>query len=636
MIDDALGFEILKEVTLISGSMQDLDETLKRIIEVIKNKMRIDACAIFLVDEDGVHLSFKASSGVRGENPDHLKLRIGDGITGWVAQHRTALALSDALNDPRAVRFPEVVEEKFISMLSVPMIFNNQCIGVVNVGTRKERVFTEREISLLETISTHVSGCIRNALVYQKRQKLIRELTILYDISMAVQTTLNMEQGLWIILSGITMGEAGGFNRAILFTVNEKTNELEGMLGLGPDSPEDAHRIWTELSNMESQLLEWVVSETDKDVYKRSVFNTFARSLKFPIRKGESVLAETVIQRKPFNVVNAENDPRVSREFLACLGVNAFATVPLVAHEKVLGVILVDNRYNDKRITNSDLRLLTRFAIHASWVMENARLFSQLRETNRELLSMKEQLSQSEKLAALGELSAEVAHEIKNPLVSVGGFARRLKDRVSKFAVDEKHSENHKAILKYADIILNEVERLETLLKDILFYSKSSELVLEDCSINQLLKEVTQLFESPFYEKKILFQCHFDDNIETLRTDRQKIKQVLINLFYNAVESMPHGGKLTVQTYLGETVKNREMVTIRMEDTGGGIPHEVFLNIFHPFFTTKDSGTGLGLPICKRIVESLGGDIRLDNMVGQGVTVYLQLPLQAVFDLNKN
>ncbi|MFQ5717636.1 MAG: GAF domain-containing protein, partial [Nitrospinales bacterium] len=486
MLEDRLGFEILKEVSRISNSIQDLDATLNQIIEVTKNEMKIDACAIFLLDEEGLYLRFQASSGVGSERAKHIKLKMGEGITGWVAQHKTSLALRDALNDPRAYHFPQVVEEKFQSMLSVPIIFNNQCIGVINVGSCVERVFSKREISILETIANQVSGCIRNALLFQKTQKLLKEQTILYDISRAVQTTLNMEQGLWIILSGITMGEAGGFNRAILFMADETENYLEGMMGLGPDSPEDAHRIWTGIGKFEGSLLQWVI-EADKDAYKRSTFNTFARSLKFPLREGNNVLADTFIQRKPFNLVDAAKDPRVSREFLELLGATAFATVPLVAHEKALGVILVDNRYNDKVIADADLRLLARFATHASWVIENTRLFTQLRQTNRDLLETKEQLSQSEKLAALGELSAEVAHEIKNPLVSIGGFARRLQDKISKFVVDEKCSVDYQTTLKYSQIILGEVERLEALLKNILLYSTTSELRKEDCPVNLLL-----------------------------------------------------------------------------------------------------------------------------------------------------
>ncbi|MFQ5717379.1 MAG: PAS domain-containing sensor histidine kinase, partial [Nitrospinales bacterium] len=133
-------------------------------------------------------------------------------------------------------------------------------------------------------------------------------------------------------------------------------------------------------------------------------------------------------------------------------------------------------------------------------------------------------------------------------------------------------------------------------------------------------------------EKNIQIHSQLDDNVGTLLLDHQKLKQVVINLFHNALESMPEGGKLTVETYRENDDQGREIVTIRIEDTGGGIPQEVYLNVFNPFFTTKGSGTGLGLPICRKIVASLGGTIRLENQIGKGVTVFIQLSRQKSYD----
>jgi signal transduction histidine kinase len=116
--------------------------------------------------------------------------------------------------------------------------------------------------------------------------------------------------------------------------------------------------------------------------------------------------------------------------------------------------------------------------------------------------------------------------------------------------------------------------------------------------------------------------------------DDQKMKQVLINLLYNSIESMPNGGDISIDTYREVTSKDSPMATIRLEDSGGGIPLEVFFNVFHPFFTTKHGGTGLGLPICKKIVESHGGNIRMENHIGRGLIVYIQLPLHNICSYN--
>lgn len=628
MKESKQGLEIFQDISHIANSTLDLDETLEKIIEIIQNNLHIHACGIYIADDSNEFFSLRAAIGLPKDTSQSIQLGIGKGVTGWVAEHHKTLALSDAHNDPRFVYFPEIEEEKFKSMLSVPIMVEEQCIGVINIHNEEQRMYTDLEILIMETIASQVSGCIRNAMLFNKSQMLLKEQTILYDISLAVQTSTRLEHGLWIILSGITMGEAGGFNRAMVFIINENTNTLRGFMGLGPDSSEDAFRIWTQWGRKKKNMLQWVVNEADKDEYKNSMFNRFVQSLNFPIQPGENILIETVLQQTSFNVTDAGKHPLVSDEFIQALQTNAFATVPLIAHKEVLGVILVDNRYNNKPISDEQLRLLTRFATHAGWVIENSRLFTKLLETNRELLSTREQLIQSEKLAALGEISAEVTHEIKNPLVSIGGFARRLESRARILSSKYENEDELKNIEDYSKIIRSEVDRMEKLLTNILSYSKAGILQRTPCNINELMEEAISLFKSGFYMKDIAVHLHLGEDNPLLNLDKTKVKQVLINLFYNAMESMPSGGTLTVQTYPENYVGGQKVITLCVEDTGGGIAQDIYENIFNPFFTTKSTGTGLGLSISRKIIEMHGGTIRIKNNIGCGVTVYIHLPLQ--------
>lgn len=634
--DNAMGLEILIEVAKISNSTQDLQVILNKTINVVTDKLHIDGCAIYLIDEDdpGPQIKLTASIGLPHEGASRVALDLGKGVTGWVAKNKTTLALDKASLDPRFIYFPEIEEEKFQSMLSAPMLIQDRCIGVINVHTFEERQFSQMEISILETISNQMTGCIRNAFEYHKSQRLLKEQTILYEISQAVQASFNLENRLWIILRGITMGQAGGFNRAILFLIDEKEQLLKGVMGLGPNSQEEANRIWSELAGKEDNTYNLNLTEADRNAYKNSSFNEYSGKLSFSIEPGENILAETVIQNQPFNITDAQKHPLAPADFLESLGVNAFAAVPLATHQGVLGVLLVDNRYNGETITEAKLKLLTQIATQGSWVIENSRLFNKLLESNRELLSTKEQLIQSEKLAALGELSAEVAHEIKNPLVSIGGFARRLMEKAQTISL--ANEEDIKATIDYSNIIMTEVGRLETLLKNILSYSSAEKLDLVKCEMNCIVKEVIESFEPVLYEKNVKINYDPADNQYEIYLDRFKIKQVLTNIFFNAIESMPNGGTIKITTCIEKFSDGREMVLIKAEDDGGGIPQETFANIFNPFFTTKDSGTGLGLSISRRIVESHNGKIHVENNINKGVTVYVYLPLQKPAEYNNN
>ncbi|CAI2718716.1 GAF domain-containing protein [Nitrospina watsonii] len=646
MVEDSIvGLEVLREIARISTSPLNLDQILAQTIAVIKNKMRVDACSIYLVEQgywEELRLKLKASSGLPSTEAARIYLEPGRGVTGWVAQNKTTLALSEAMQDPRFVYFPEIEEEKFPSMLSVPLLDHDQCIGVINVHTLDRRQFTAMETSILETISAQITGCIRNALEFQKSQSLLREQTLLYTINTNVQATPKLDHRIWILMTGITFGGAGGFNRAILFLLDEKHGELSGHMGLGPDSPGEAGRIWSELARDGEFTLNRLLENPEWERFRDTRFNQFARSLKIPLQPGH-VLADTALQKKPCIIQDAFQDPAVPRQFVNALGTPTFATVPLMPHQEVLGVLLVDNLYNSAPITEANLQLAGRLATHLGWVIENSRLVNKLLESNRELLSTKEQLIQSEKLAALGELSAEVAHEIKNPLVSVGGFARRLRDHIGDLQKKDTGSpppaSDLRGLFRYANIIVNETERLERLLQDILLFSKAEELEVEACPINELVKEVLDFFEVGIEEKDIRVDKNLMEKDCELYLDKKKIKQVIMNLLFNAIESMPQQGRLNVSTYRsplkGSVNTEKEAFTLCIEDTGGGIPQELFENIFNPFFTTKESGTGLGLSISRRIIEGHGGTLYINNNVNKGVTVYVYLPLQNIGNYNK-
>jgi signal transduction histidine kinase len=293
------------------------------------------------------------------------------------------------------------------------------------------------------------------------------------------------------------------------------------------------------------------------------------------------------------------------------LRVDSFATVPLVAKDRVIGVILVDNMFNQRPITDNDVRFLTMFAHQAALAIENAIIHTNLETLNKDMRVMHEQLVQSEKMAALGAMIAEITHEIRNPLVSIGGFTRRLAKKLQ--SGEDK---------KYIDIILSEVSRLEGIIHDNLSYIKEVAPQMTEGDLNAVLQDILTLYEDELAQRNIRVEKDFSPSLPLLAFDGPQIKQAVINILKNAMEAMENGGTLTLRTY---AVPETGEAAVEIGDTGPGISAKAMHNIFNPYYTTKPRGTGLGLPITNRIVKAHKGKIEMRNKDTGGALFTIKL-----------
>ena len=226
-----------------------------------------------------------------------------------------------------------------------------------------------------------------------------------------------------------------------------------------------------------------------------------------------------------------------------------------------------------------------------------------------------DKLIEAEKMAALGRLTADIAHEIRNPLTALGGFGRRL--------LKSATGKNQK---KYAEIIVSESDRLEQVLKDVLIYSRNVRTDFEKDSVNGIIAKSIDLYQGTCDEQAITVKAQFNTDLPVL-LQKDQVQQAANNLITNGIDAMPDGGTLAISTEL-EKANHIEYVAVHVQDTGKGIPADKLPLVFEPFFTTKKigHGTGLGLSICKKIVEEHGGFIKAKN--GSGLTISMFFPYQ--------
>jgi signal transduction histidine kinase len=237
-----------------------------------------------------------------------------------------------------------------------------------------------------------------------------------------------------------------------------------------------------------------------------------------------------------------------------------------------------------------------------------------IRERDRKIRDFTDVLTRANRLAALGELAASIAHEIKNPLISIQGFARRI-----------GQGQDSQKLDTYAKFIEKEAERLSTVLMKLLDFSRMTEPNREPLDVNRLVDDTVLFLEHHLTRfRNIDLKVKKDEALPTIYGDRVHIQQALVNLVMNAAQAMPAGGPLVVET--GRRDDAYAFITVR--DQGTGIREEDMAKIFESFFTTKakGEGTGLGLSLVKRLIEANGGRVEVESAVNVGSTFTILLP----------
>jgi signal transduction histidine kinase len=419
----------------------------------------------------------------------------------------------------------------------------------------------------------------------------------------------------------------------MLFMVNEKSRSLEGTMAVGPDNAAEAGRIWNTLSQRKGNLSDRV-AQPQLTSDSNSALNSIVKGIQIPLEEDQCILSRTVLEGRPFNIqfpqaeegwlqTRCERGCHLSSEVGCYVGehlsqdpkVHSFATIPLWGKGKVIGVILVDNLFNQNPITEEDIQFLSMFSIQAGLAIENAILYRNLEEVHQALKETQTFLLHQEKMVALGELSSTIAHEIRNPLVSIGGFARRLYRTIPDEAPEKRYSQT----------IMIEVSRLEGILNDLLSYTREEHLAFKELNLRDILEESLSMVAEKLNEGGIKLIKEFPEDLPKVKGDYQQLKQVFFNLFSNSLHAMD--GKGTLSLRVRPFSKNgSSMVRVEVEDTGSGIDPENLHNIFNPFYSTKETGLGLGLPLVYKIITSHQGQIEVDNHPGEGVRFIITLP----------
>ncbi|HEY3398140.1 MAG TPA: ATP-binding protein [Armatimonadota bacterium] len=453
-----------------------------------------------------------------------------------------------------------------------------------------------------------------------ERYRQIYERTLLQEISQAMLSTLDLPRLLHAILTGISAGGAAGlgFNRAILMLVDEDEGVLKAEMAVGPDNARQAEAIWSELSGRYRTLQDFLQDYDRLPPPSQRPLADLVQQLVVPLRDSEHLPMLALLTGETIHVLDAQNDPRVSPEFAQLLQSPEFVVAPLLVGERRLGVAVADNFITHKVIRGSDVHLMTSLANQAALAIDRAQLFREAQERADQLTvalddlkSAEQELLRNARLATIGQVTAAVAHEIRNPLSTIGGFARSIVRDPSEMQRNQRN----------AQIIVDETTRLEELLAGLLDFSRPDSLQLQRQPLLPLVESVLEMTADEREHAGISLRLDLAPDLPDLELDSNQFRQVLLNLIRNATEAMPLGGEVTVSAQPTD-----RGVELSIRDTGEGIPAQSLEHIFESFFTTKPTGTGLGLALARKILDAHNALIEVESAPGQGAAFTIILP----------
>ena len=347
---------------------------------------------------------------------------------------------------------------------------------------------------------------------------------------------------------------------------------------------------------------------------------------KEPVRKiklklGEGIAGFVVKTGEPMVVQDVRKEKHFSDKFDKMTGfqTRSMICVPLIIRNRAIGALQVLNKKSGESFDRSDLELLVGMAQQIAIALENARLYQimrkRVRSTTQELKITQEKLIRSERLIAMGHLVQGVAHEIRNPVMTIGGFAQRIKRELS---------DNNK-LKQYLDIIIDESGRLEHLVRQVRQFAEVQTAHLNPESLQSVVSEVLRDFKKEAKKQGIKLKSSIPRSLPQIRLDASQIAIALRNVLENAVESMPNGGTLAVRLK-----KNGNFISMEVKDTGYGIAPDQLDSIYDPFVSSKTRGAGLGLTMVHQVVTNHHGEIKINSKLEKGTTVIIKLPITVV------
>ncbi|WP_224368156.1 GAF domain-containing sensor histidine kinase [Hyalangium versicolor] len=526
---------------------------------------------------------------LRKDHSEELELAYAQGLDAISAEQYERMPLRGSLSDEAMERGTALVLEVesctgatrenmqrqgYTTVAVVPLRVRSRLVGTLVVAFRKRRGLAPLERETLQAMGAHFAAATESHRLLTEVRRRADDLALIHEVSRKMVATLEMDLLMQIGVEGLAL--IARAPDAFLLLLDAQGQKLEARAAvhrkLAPDRT--SVPIWPPDSSLSAKALHTRMPVVVEDATQTKILHPIAHKV----------------------------------------GLTAALILPLVVRERAMGVAIIIETGGPRRFTDSEVERASAITNQLALALEQARLIEDLKKSYAELARTQEQLVQRERLAALGELAAVMAHEVRNPLGAIFNsvsYIRRLIGTAN-------------PALPLVEIVAEEADRLNRIVDDLLHFARPPSPSPSPVPLGRLLEDTVRAALADATGK---VEVVWDVEAEVpVLVDERMIRQAFLNLTLNAVQAMPQGGKLHVRVRREQG--SRPEVQVELTDTGTGIQPDLRSRIFEPFFTTKAKGTGLGLAIVKRIVESHSGRVTLESEPGHGTTFRLFLPCE--------
>ena len=571
---------VLATVNQRISSALELDDLLRTISESATQLTGVRFGSFWLADEASRTLMFTGGSDAQigGDFPRRL-MSYDVGAVGWVARMRQRLVVEDVFTDSRMVNLEWWQRWGMRTLIAYPVLAGDQLVAVLALSHTESMRLADDTAEVIEMFVAQASVAIQNARLYREAQRRRDVAEVLADVARELAGTLEVER--------IATHVAG----AIVDLLN-----VQGAAVCRLDDDGSLHEVAT--AGRAAPLARGMVLGPGEGVAGRAV----------TVRKivtTTDLLAETEVTLPP-----------TMREKMAAHNLGAVAAIPLLAHERVIGALVLTDQ-TGREFSADELQSLQAFADQSALALENARLYATAQDSLTRLHETQAQLVQAAKMSALGQLVSGVAHELNNPLSVIIGYGQLLLSR-----------EVPQPMRRPVELMVAQGDRMAKIVRNLLFFARQRPPERGAVRLQAVIEQTLALRVNQLSLSGIVVETNFVSELPEITGDAQQLEQVFLNLLLNAEQAILEAraeGHITIRTRVRA---DRAAVFAEIIDDGPGVPVEAQSRIFEPFFTTKSpgSGTGLGLSVSYGIIEEHGGRLTVQSRPGETIFT-MELPV---------